>query len=75
MKYHIGDKLILCEIECTVGFIDGDNRAYLFPDHDGDTYDKGSTYIGCAFATIDSKGRDKLGNKAMTIINQDCGAV
>lgn len=75
MTYHVGDKFILTGIECSVGLISMHGHAYLFPDTDGEEYNNQQTLIGVAFAVLDDRGRDALGNKAVAITNLECGAV
>ena len=62
MKYAIGDRFILNEIEGFVAFIDRNNHAYLTPEED--IPDQG-VYKGLVFAVIDNKGKDCNGNKAV----------
>ncbi len=75
MKYNVGDKLLLAGIECQVALVNVYGQAYLTPAHDGDDYNNQKTYIGLVFAVINERGKDKLGNKAQSIANYDCGAV
>lgn len=75
MRYCIGDKFVLQGIESTVRFINSSGHAYIVPDNDGEVYNNEYTAKGLVFAILDAKGKDKLGNKALTIVRQDCGAV
>lgn len=77
MKYHVGDRFLLSGIECKVAIIDVHGNAHLVPeaDSEGPEYNNEKLYIGCVFAVVNPRGRDKLGNKVVTINNTECGAV
>lgn len=75
MKYHLDDKFLLAGVECSVGLVNANGHAYLFPDTDGDTYDNSKTLVGLSFAIVNEKGKDKLGNKVTSLVGHDCGAV
>lgn len=75
MLFHEGDKLILTGIECRVGHIDSEGNALLVPINDGDEYNNIKTLAGCVFAHVTKRGVDKFGNKVISVINKECGAV
>ncbi len=75
MLYQVGDKLILCGIEAKVALVTAKGSAYLVPETEGEDYNNQKTLIGLVFAVIDSKGKDKLGNKVVCVNNVNCGAV
>ena len=75
MKYHIGDKFLIADIEAKVAFVSSSGKAYLVPEQDGLEYETQKTLIGVVFTVLDIKGVDKLGNRAIVINNSVCGAV
>lgn len=75
MRYHLGDKFIVQGVEGEVAFINSAGYAYISPSTDGDFYDNKKTYIGLVFAVLDVKGRDRFGERALTVNNSNCGAV
>ena len=75
MKYQIGDKFLLDDIECKVAHISNNEQAYLVPLYDGGTYNNIPLWRGLVFAIINKKGYDTLGNKVVSLPRKDCGAV
>jgi hypothetical protein len=75
MKFHTGDKLILAGIECRVALISPKGNAYLTPDLDDEVYGNEKTLRGVVFAIVNSEGKDKFGNKVVSITNSECQAV
>jgi hypothetical protein len=75
MRYNVGDKLLLCGIECKVHLVSPYGYAYLAPEVEGEEYNNSKTIIGLVFAIVDEKGKDKLGNKVVSVNNTECGAV
>lgn len=71
MKFHIGDKFLVQEVECEIQFINQD-YAWLFPIEDDSAK---SVLKGVALARIDKKGRLADGTKAVPIAELPCGAV
>ena len=75
MKYYVGDKFLLDGVECKVAFVNSYGQAYLAPENDGDFYGSYKTLKGLVFAVVDPKGKDKFGNKLVTVNKSNCGAV
>ena len=73
MKYTLGDKFIVKNIECEVKYINN-GKAWVFPLEDLDF--NGKRYLACAcFEVLDEKGIDSTGNKALVLHNKECKSV
>lgn len=75
MKYQIGDRFLLGDIECVVSFVDRNDFGYLTTEYDGEDYNNRKTLIGLVFTKINPKGYDELGNKVVAVNKAKCGAV
>lgn len=64
MKYHEGDKFLLEDIECYVGFVNAHGKAYLIPKEDGGYFGGEPVRKGVVFAILGPNGRDKHGIRA-----------
>lgn len=62
MKYRIGDRFVLNEIEGIVAFVDSRGYAYLTPEEDSPGE---RIFKGLVFAILDKKGRDANGTRAV----------
>jgi hypothetical protein len=75
MKYTVGQKFMLCGIECSVALVNSKGWAYLAPETEGEEYNNGKTLIGVVFAIANEDGVDRLGNTIVCLNNVVCGAV
>lgn len=72
MKYNLGDRFIVNNLEGRVSFVNSKGDAYLVPVKDKLEYNGEKLLMGCVFAVLNNKGLDGKGNKAQSI---KCGAI
>jgi len=75
IKYKEGDRVIIDGIEAEVCAISRSGYAYLVPLNDGDLYHSEYTLKGVVFAILNTKGKDRYGKRAQSMIKTNCGAV